>query len=297
MKLHTLSRRRFTFLGGAVCAAAVSKAPAAATKIQIGLQLYSLRDDLGFRSKTPGNGDLPGTLAAIGKMGFQGVEWFGWGGYFDRTPKELRKMLDDAGLKTCGDHIHADALQGDQLQRTVELHQTLGNQLVTLSDLTGFRGDRKSPQYWLDAAKIMNELAEKLKPYGMRLGLHNHAAELQEFKDARLPWELIFDNTSKEIFQQLHLGAWPAAGLDPVAFFKRYPGRTLTMHMVDWAADKGGVLLGEGVVNWQGVFDAAETVGGTQWYVVEQESYPTTPLESVERSYTNLRKLLAGRRR
>ncbi len=293
----TLSRRQFTLLGGAACAAAVSsKAPAASTKIPIALQLYSLRDDLGFRSKTPGKGDLPGTLAAIGKMGFQGVEWFGWGGYFERTPKELRKMLDDAGLKTCSDHIHADALQGDQFQRTIELHQTLDNKLVTLSDLTGFKGDRKTPQYWLDAAKIMNELAEKLKTYGMRLGLHNHAVELQKFEDGRLPWELIFDNTSKEIAQQLHLAAWPAAGLDPVAYIKRYPGRTLTMHMNDWAAGRKGVLLGEGDLNWQGVFDAAETVGGTQWYIVEQESYPVTPLESVERSYTNLRKLLAGRK-
>ncbi len=289
MMRRNLSRREFTLLGGAACAAAAfPPVLAAQSKVSIALQLYSLRNEC----KT----DLPGTLAAIGKMGFQGVEWFGWGGYFDRTPKELRKMLDDNNLKTCSDHIHVFALQGDQFERTVELHQTLGNKLVTLSDLTGIRGNRRTAQYWIDAAKQMNELAEKLKPYGMRLGLHNHTAEFVRVEDGRVPWEIIFDTTSKEIAQQLHIGGVLAGGLDPADYLKRYAGRTLTMHMVDWAAGKKGLLLGEGEVKWSQIFELAETVGGIEWYIVEQETYPFPPLESVEKSLTNLRKLLAQRK-
>ena len=285
-------------LGGVGLAARYAldaSASESATKaVPIALQLYSLHDDLGFR-KTPGKGDLPGTLAAIGKMGFQGVEWFGWGGYFDRTPKELRKMLDDAGLKTCSDHIHADALQGDRFARTMELYQALGNKIVVLSDLSGVKGDAKTAKYWEDAAKLLNELAAKLKPYGIRLGLHNHSIELRKLPDGRLPWEIIFDNTSKDVVQQLHLAQFPAAGLDPVAYIKRYPGRTLLMHMNDYAPGRKDVLLGEGEMKWQAVFDAAETVGGVEWYIVEQESYPFPPLESVSRSLANLKKLLAQR--
>jgi sugar phosphate isomerase/epimerase len=93
----------------------------------------------------------------------------------------------------------------------------------------------------------------------------------------------------------LHLAAWPAAGLDPVAYIKRYPGRTLAMHMNDYAPGKRDVLLGEGTLKWFEIFDAAETIGGIEWYIVEQESYPVTPLESVQRSFTNLKKLLAAR--
>jgi sugar phosphate isomerase/epimerase len=294
----TASRRDFLRAGAAAAAClgagALPSGAAARRDVPIALQLYSLRDDLGFR--TSGKGDLPGTLAAIGKMGFQGVEWFGWGGYFDRTPKELKKMLDDAGLKTCSDHIHADALQGDKFQASLELYQTLGNKIVTLSDFTGLRGDRRTAQYWLDGAKLMNELADKLRPHGIRLGLHNHAQELQKLPDGSLPWELIFDNAAKDTAQQLHMAAWPAAGLDPVAYIKRYPGRTLLMHMNDYAPGRRDVLLGEGEIKWQDVFSAAETVGGVQWYIVEQESYPTTPLESVRGSFTNLKKLLAARK-
>ena len=288
---NRISRRSFVGLGGAAlagaCTMGASSAEPKKKAIPIALQLYSLRNEC--------KADLPGTLAAIGKMGFRGVEWFGWGGYFDRTPKELRRMLDDNNLKTCSDHIHMDAFQGDRFQRSHDLYQTLGNQVVTLSDLTGLKGDRKTAQYWQEAAQRMNELAEKLKPYGIRLGLHNHAVELQKLAGGRLPWEIIFDNTSKDVVQQLHLSQWPAAGLDPVTYIKRYPRRTLTMHMNDWAPGKRELLLGEGNVKWPEVFDAAETVGGIQWYIVEQESYPFPPLVSVEKSLANLRRLLAQR--
>lgn len=284
-----LSRREFTLLGGAACAAAAFPPVfAARANVPVALQLYSLRNEC----KT----DLPGTLAAVGKMGFQGIEWFGWGGYFDRTPKELRKMLDDNNLKTCSDHIHVDALQGDKFERTIELYQTLGNKFATLSDLTGIRGNRRTAQYWIDAAKQINELAEKLKPYGLRLGLHNHTAEFVKVEDGRVPWEILFDNTSKEFAQQLHVAGFLASGLDPADYLKRYPGRTLSMHMVDWAAGKRDLLLGEGEVKWGQIFELAETVGGIEWYIVEQESYPFPPLESVEKSFTTLRKLLAERK-
>jgi len=229
-------------------------------------------------------------------MGFQGVEWYGWGGYFDRTPKELKKLLDDNGLVSASDHIHAPMLQGDRFKQTLELHLTLGTKFLTLSELLGNRQARGTKQFWIDGAKLMNELAEKLRPYGIRLGLHNHAIELQKLPDGSLPWEIIFDNTDKDIYQQLHLAAWPAAGLDPVAYIKRYPGRTVSMHMNDYAPDRRDVLLGEGTLKWQEIFNAAETVGDTQWYIVEQESYPTTPLESVRQSLANLRKLLAERK-
>ena len=258
---------------------------AARKQVPIVLQLYSLNKEC--------KADLAGTLAAVGKMGFQGVEWYGWGGYFDRTPKELRKLLDDNGLKTFSDHIHAPALQGDRFERTIELHQTLGTKVLTLSELLGNRTNRATSKFWEDGAKMMNELAEKLKPYGMRLGLHNHSAEFVKVEDGRLPWDIVMGNTSKDIAQQMHLAAFYGAGLDPIDYMKRYPGRTLSMHMVDYAQGKRDLLLGDGVIKWNQIFDAAETVGGIQFYIVEQESYPYPPLESVARSLANLKKLLA----
>jgi sugar phosphate isomerase/epimerase len=111
-----------------------------------------------------------------------------------------------------------------------------------------------------------------------------------------VPWDIVYDNTSRDIAQQLDLASVAAGGFDPVMYIRKYPGRTLTMHMKDHAPDKKGLLLGEGALKWQEIFDAAETAGGIQWYLVEQEVYPFPPLESVAKSLENLRKLLSQRK-
>lgn len=286
-----LTRRGFVKLGAgaaAACTAGVSLAGAKPKPIPIALQLYSLRNEC--------KNDLPGTLAAVAKMGYEGVEWFGWGGYFDRTPQELRKLLDATKLKSTSDHILLEALLGDRFQETIELHKTLGTKLLTIAELPGDKASRATAKFWENGAKQVNQVAARLKPYGLRLGLHNHTIEFVKVDDGRLPWEIVFDNTTKDVAQQLDLGSALRAGVDPAFYLKRYAGRTLTMHMKDWAPDKQRLLLGEGAVKWNEVFDLAESVGGVQWYIVEQESYPYPPLESVARSLQNLHKLLAQRK-
>ncbi len=82
--------------------------------------------------------DFPGTIEAIGKMGYQGVEFAGYHGW-DRKPKELRKLLDDNGLKCCGTHTHLPTLEGDNLKKTAELHEILGNKFLICPSLVGQR--------------------------------------------------------------------------------------------------------------------------------------------------------------
>ena len=278
-----LSRREFAVL------ASTSLLFAARRKVPVALQLYSLQREC--------KADIAGTIAKVGKMGFQGVEWYGWGGYFDKMPKELAQMLKQAKLKSASDHIHMDALIGDKFKQTLELHKTLGTRIVTLSELLGSRQARATAKFWEDGAQQMNEAALRLKPHGIRLQLHNHSVEFQKVDDGRLPWDIIFDHTSKDIAQQMDLGGFFGAGLDPCDYMRKYPGRTLSMHMKDYAKGKRQLLIGEGDVKWQELFEVAETVGGIQWYIVEQESYPPplTPFEAVEKSAANLRKLLAQR--
>jgi len=284
-----LSRREFTLLTGAAAGVAAAPLRAARRDVSIGLQLYSLRNEC--------KADLPGTLAAVGKLGFHGVEWYGWGGYFDRTPKDLKKLLDDNGLKSASDHIHGPMLDGDRFQQTLDLHQTLGTKLLVLSELLGNREQRTTAKFWEDGARKMNDWAAKLRPQGIRLGLHNHAVEFQKLDDGRLPWEIVYDHTNPVIAQQLDLAGVVAGGFDPVTYIRKYPGRTLAMHMKDYSAEKKGILIGEGIMRWQELFNAAEDVGGVEWYLVEQETYPFPPLESVEKSLANLRELLARRNR
>jgi len=106
-----------------------------------------------------------------------------------------------------------------------------------------------------------------------------------------LPWDIFFGATSSEVVMQLDAGNALLGGGDPVDFLERYPGRALTVHLKEYAADNDKALIGEGDVRWEDVFRLCESTGGTEWYIVEQESYAFSPLECIERCLRNLQEM------
>ena len=136
-------------------------------RIPVGLQLFSVRGEC---SK-----DLPATLKAVAGLGYVAVEPWGYGGdkleWMGHAPKAIRTMLDDNGLACCGIHLGTGALLGDNLARTIELNQALGNRFLIIaadkprmSSLDGFK----------ELAGILDGTAAKLKPLGMSTGYHAH---------------------------------------------------------------------------------------------------------------------------
>jgi sugar phosphate isomerase/epimerase len=242
-----------------------------------GLQLYSVRNDC--------QKDLPGTLEAVGKMGYQGVEF---AGYYDRSAKELRKMLDDNNLQCCGTHTGIDTLLEDNLAKTIEFNKTIGNKYLIVP---GFPEKyRSSHQAWLDTAKLMNELSEKVKPEGMRVGYHNHGVEFQPM-GGELPWDTFFGNTNEDVIMQLDIGNAMSAGIDPIPYLYKYPERAITVHVKEFSKTNPKALIGEGDVPWRAFFALCRAVGSTEWYIIEYERPGTPPLEAVEGCLQNLRKM------
>jgi sugar phosphate isomerase/epimerase len=246
-------------------------------KIPIGLELYSIREDCAR--------DLPGSLAAVAKMGYEGVEF---AGYHGRSAPELRKMLDDLGLKCCGTHTGFNTIMGDELPRTIEFNQILGNKYLVVPGLPEER--RNSKAAWLETARLMNEAAELAAPHGMQVGYHNHGVEFQPI-DGELPWDIFFSNVKPEVIMQLDFGNALHGGGDPIPYVERYPGRATTVHLKEYSATNDKALVGEGDVEWQRLFQLCETIGGTEWYIVEHETYAYPPLECVDRCLQNLRKM------
>ena len=238
-------------------------------RIPIALQLYSVRKDC--------EQDLEGVLDAVAKMGYEGVEF---AGYYGRDAATLRKLLDDRGLRCAGAHVGLDTLLGEQLDRSIEFHRTLGNIYLIVPGLAESR--RSSRQAWADTARVFNEIAEKLKPHGMWTGYHNHSIEFQPL-DGELPWDTFFGNTKQEVIMQFDTGNALHGGAESLPFLDRYPGRALTVHLKEHSATNDKALIGEGDVPWQEVFQRCETTAGTKWYIVEQESYAFPPLECVEK--------------
>jgi len=125
-------------------------------KIPVALQLYSVREDCAK--------DFTGTIKAVAEMGYEGVEF---AGYYDKDAKQIKKILDDLGLKVAGTHIRIDTLLGDELQKTIDFNKILENKFLIVS---GFPEEyRNSESAWLKTAEIINGIAEKVKPSGMML--------------------------------------------------------------------------------------------------------------------------------
>ena len=284
-----VSRRDLLRLGAAGAAAlaaggkagkALAEAAGSATggatvaKIPVGLQLYSVRSEA---AKDPA-----GVIAAVAKMGYKGAEF---AGYFGKSAADLRKMLDDNGLKCCGTHTALTTLQGNELAKTIEFNKTLGNKYLIVPGMPA-----KTKQDWLDRAKEFNELADKVKPHGMVVGYHNHGKEFQPI-DGERPWDIFFGNTKKEVVMQFDVGNAMGSGGVAVEYLKKYPGRALTLHAKPWSKSNPKAVIGEDELPWAEIFNLCETIGGTEWYIVEYEVGGVPPLEAVENCLKGIKKL------
>ena len=247
------------------------------SRIPIALQLYSVRKDC--------QRDLPGVLAAVAKMGYEGVEFAGYHGHDAPT---LRTLLDDNGLACAGAHVGIDTLLGDELERSVEFHRTLGNHYLIVP---GFPESRRgSRAAWLDTARTMNAISHRLQPHGMQTGYHNHHHEFQPM-EGELPWDTFFGSTNAEVIMQFDTGNALHGGGEALPFLRRYPGRAVTVHLKDYdaAARSFDPVVGEGSVPFPEIFAFCESDGGTRWYIVEYEADAYPSLEGVERCLKNLR--------
>ncbi len=251
------------------------------TKIKIALQLWSVREDCAR--------DLEGTLRAIAEMGYEGVEF---AGYYGRTAEELRKILDDLGLEVAGTHISIDTLIGDKLKETIEFNRILNNKFLIVPGLP--EEMRNSKTAWLKTAELINKIADELKTEGMRVGYHNHAIEFKPI-NGEIPWYIFFDATKPEVIMQLDTGNAMHGGVSPdgiLDIIRRYPGRSVTVHMKEYSSKNENALLGEGEMKWKEFINLCESIGGTEWYIIEQESYPYSPLECVRQCINNLKVII-----
>ena len=273
----SLETSDFAFAASDKLAKGAEEVKMAKRQLPVGLQLWSVRTECAR--------DFAGAIAAVAKMGYEGVEF---AGYYENKAQDVRKMLDDNGLRCCGTHTNLDTLTGDNLAKTIEFNKVIGNKYLIVPALDNKKLTTK--EAWLDTAKVFNKIAEKTKDAGMRVGFHNHWWDLKEI-DGKKQLDILLDNTSKDVIMQLDTYHVMRGGGDPVDYLNRYPGRALTIHLKEYSATNEKALVGEGDVKWQEIFEVCESTGGTQWYIIEEESGEYPPLEAVETSLKNYRKL------
>ncbi len=248
----------------------------------VGLELYSVRDQLAK--------DGPATVRTVAKMGYQVVEFYA--PYFSWTPeqaKEMRKLMDDLGIRCNSTHNGGESFSGAGLTKAAELNNILGSRYVVMASA----GQPSNLDGWRKVADQLSGASEKLKAFGLQAGYHNHQTEFKPLEGKR-PIEVIAAGTPKEVMLQLDVGTCLEVGSDPVAWINGNPGRIRSVHCKDWspAPDKGyKVLFGEGEAPWAGIFEAAESVGGVEYYLIEQEGSRYSSFETVDRCLQNWKKM------
>jgi len=261
--MNLLNRR--TFLTAAAGAAVVGSAyervlRAAQTyggkKVPIALQLYTVGGDL--------RRDMAGTLGQIAKLGYKGVEF---AGFNNVAAADIKKMLDANGLQCVGCHTGLNTLQGDEYQKTVDFNKAIGNpRLIAPSLSAAYLASKKSIE---EVADTFTALAAKLKPLGMQTGFHCHPGEFREVEGATI-WDTFFSRAGKDVIMQCDLGHMGTGKADQVAIMTKFPGRATTVHVKPANA---APLLGDAADSnkWPEIFKACESVGGTEWYIVEYD--------------------------
>ena len=305
--LPSLSRRNFLAMSavvpaalaaqsltGRAFAAAAPETPAPAAvkkKYPIGLELFSVRGEL--------QKDLTKTLNAVGQMGYEAVEFFS--PYFAWTipqAKEIRTQLDDLGVRCYSTHNHIESFTpGETSAKAIELNQILGaRHLVLAAAARGTNG----LEGWKKLCGQLTAASEQLKPHGLTAGFHNHQTEWAKLDGDKRIMDVIAENTPQEFVLQFDAGTCIEAGADPIAWIKGHPGRIKSVHLKDWApgtkeTEKGyRVLFGEGVTPWKDIFAAAESVGGVEYYLMEQEGSRFPEFETAQRCLDTWKKMRRG---
>ena len=150
---------------------------------------------------------------------------------------------------------------------------------------------------WTRVSGQLSTASEQLKPHGLLAGFHNHKIEWLPLAGGPRIMDILAKNTPPEFVLQFDVGTCLEAGADPIAWINANPGRIRSVHLKDWApgsdAEEKGfrVLFGEGVAPWKQILDAVESVGGVEFYLMEQEGSRFSELETAERCLATWRKM------
>jgi sugar phosphate isomerase/epimerase len=278
---------RRTFLAQAgIVSAGMMLAPqllSAKSKNGVGLQLYSLRDQLPK--------DVKGVIANVAKAGYSEVETFGYSaqrGFWGLSAKEFSALLKANGLKTPSGHYGMDEFFGtgkmDNFNSYIDAALATGQTYIVVPSLN--HDFIKTAADFKSIADKLNKAAAVCKTHGLKLGYHNHNFEWKEVEGTTF-YDTILNQTDPALVSmEMDLYWVVRAGHDPVAIFEKHPGRFAMVHIKDMDKNNNelNTEIGSGSINFASILSKAK-LAGIQHYIVEQENYTNIdPYKSLSQS-------------
>ncbi|NLS98294.1 MAG: sugar phosphate isomerase/epimerase [Planctomycetaceae bacterium] len=295
-----MQRRTFLKTAGATGLATILARPLwamspkfARYKDTMGLQLYTLRNQI--------KDDLPGTIRAVAEAGYYQVELTKTVGAEPDV-----KAAQDAGLKVTSAMIDSRVLvtpDAEGVPTFDAILETAGRfELRYLVIPYIGKGNRETVDQFKANAERANRMGEKCKAAGIQLCYHNHAFEFGPLPGGKTGWDVFLEEFEPGLVK-LELDVFWAAigGKDPAETIRTLKGRIAQLHLKDLKAgvdttwDESKVPrdafqeVGDGVVDWNAVLQAAEETGVAQCHV-EQDQSPD-PVASIGQSMRYLKKL------
>jgi sugar phosphate isomerase/epimerase len=287
---------RRTFIESSIAAAVVSATARPAWGAvhhidRIGLQLYTVRELM--------KQDFDGTIAGVAKIGYKEVEF---AGYFGKTPKEAKAVIDANGLTSPSAHHPIDALES-KLPEILEGAHVIGQKFIVCPYLDA---KSRTADGYKHLAEVCNRAGEATQKAGIQLCYHNHSFEFEKVDGIEgKPFDYLLAQTNPKLVKiEMDLCWMVVAGQDPVAYFNRHPGRFPLVHVKDWTNEGTGsrdyegavghpvsghmTNVGSGTIDWKKIF-AQSGKAGIQHYFVENDDAKS--LDDPKASYEYLSKL------
>lgn len=247
----------------------------------IAAQLYTVRE--------ASTQDFPGALRRVAELGYTGVEL---AGTFGLTTTELAQTLNGLGLKCVSAHVPLANLR-QNLSGEIEKYLAVGAEFIACPWLPPEQ--RNGEADYRALAEELNRMGEVCRGSGLQLCYHHHDFELVQF-NGKYGLDILLEESEPNNLQLEADTYWlQFAGEDPAAYLRRWLGRVPLIHLKDMTSTQPATFaeVGTGILDWPPIFEAAR-VAGTQWYIVEQDTCPGDPFESLRISLERLRAILSN---
>lgn len=241
-------------------------ANALANNMEVGFQTFPVREML---SK-----DFSGTLKTIAGMGYRitemcspkGYENAGFGALIKMKPQEIKKTIEDAGLKCPSCHFGFSELN-EHLDDRIDFAKQMGLSHVVCSSFG--LPDTATINDYVSAAQKLNTIGEKVKQAGMQCGFHNHSTEFKKL-DGNLIYDELLNTFDKDLVKLQFQTEVVNLGYQAADYFDKYPGRFISSHLSDWTDAKKQAAIGKGVIDWKKFFASAKK-SGVKYFFVEMD--------------------------
>lgn len=284
-----MKKRRFiqTAIFMAVCALALpSFMNIKKDSKAIGLQLYTLRDVIG--------NDPKGVLKKVAEAGYTNLEAYSYGNgkIFGMDYKEFNAYVNSLGMKVTSGHYSAKLAKNlAEWEKAVLDAKAIGQEFMVIPYLD--ETERTSINDYKTICAWMNKAGEICNKHGIRLNYHNHEFEFKQL-EGQIPYDVMLKELDpKKVGMELDLYWVVFAGLDPLPYFAKYPGRFEQWHVKDMdKTDRTkNADVGTGTIDWKPIFAKAKQSGMKKFYI-EQESYKGASLDCIKPGADYLKTIL-----